>query len=113
MTRKRQFIPKGIPLSVLAQVEKMGDMAWAGGIRLVLCEQRNRYVTADQVSTALKRLANNGLVEFIGAEKYSPNGGRRKYYRITEVGRVVLEQEMRLYDGFTRKPDMYDKADAA
>lgn len=61
----------------------------------------------------MKRLVDNGLIESSGSEEWSPHGGKRKYFRITELGRATLEEELRLYEGFKRKPDMYDKADAA
>jgi len=109
--RKRQpFTPKGISLSVLDQVEKMGCKAWAGGIRINLNQITGRWVAHNQIVTCLKRLVEHGLIERCGEEKSGAGGNFRKYYRITAEGRAKLEDAMNLYQGFVRRPDMYDQA---
>lgn len=113
MDHQRRFAPRGIPLRVLDQVDKMDGKGWGGGIRRVLIEKGGRYINDSQIVAAMKRLRHNGLIELAGEDAWSSSGGRRKYYRITELGRKTLEEEMNLYDGFRRRPDMYDKADAA
>jgi DNA-binding PadR family transcriptional regulator len=112
MEEHRRSGPKGIPLRVLDQVDKMNGKGWGGGIRRVLIEQSGRYTSASQVTVALKRLKHNGLIESAGQEAQSPSGGKRKFYRITELGRKTLDEEMRVYEGFTPRPPIYDKVDA-
>lgn len=118
MTGRRSFTPRGIPLRVLDQVEKMGDQGWGGGIRRVLIEKGGRYIRDSQVISALRRLLDHDLIQVEGVEDRSPVGGKRKYYRITDKGREVLGEAMNLlgdalYEGFKRRPDMYDRADAS
>jgi DNA-binding PadR family transcriptional regulator len=45
--------------------------------------------------TALARLLDDGLVEEVDGPEYAARGGRRRYYRATELGRAVAREESR------------------
>ncbi len=107
----RPFVPRGLPLLVLELVAKLDGAAWAGGM-LPAIEKKRGKTTSPQMTIAIHRLRDFGLIRIAG-EAPGIRGPRRKLWEITEKGKASLQEAMNLYDGFTRKPDMHDKADAA
>lgn len=52
--------------------------------------------------TSLKRLVENGVVEETGEQRGPEDDERRRYYRLTPLGRAVARAEARRLDGMVR-----------
>ncbi len=105
----KPFLPKGVPLLVLEQIEKLEGKAWAGQITRILAERRGR-TTSPQVTTAIHRLRDYGFIERTGEADAAKSGIKRKLWGTTDKGKTALQEAVKLYGGFQRRPDMYDQA---
>ena len=106
---QKPILPKGLPLLVLEQISKLEGKAWGGLLQRIMSEKRGR-TTSPQVTTAIHRLRDFGLIEQTGTEPGAKSGLTRKLWSVTDKGKVTLQEAVRLYDGFQRRPDMYDRA---
>lgn len=82
-------------LALLAGQERYGYQLAQG-----LSDSAGLVVSEGTVYPLLSRLQREGLVESNWRE--SPNGPPRKYYRLTDGGRQVLESKTRAWDQFNQ-----------
>lgn len=105
----RTFVPSGLPLLTLELIDKLDGKAWCKGMLPELIRRRGK-TTAPQVTVAINRLFHFGMIERSGESPGNGTGRCRKHWRTTDKGKTVLQEAVRLYDGFQRRPDMYDQA---
>lgn len=105
----KPFIPKGLPLLTLEQIDKLEGKAWGGLLQRIIEQKRGR-TTSPQITTAIHRLRDFGFIEQTGTEPGAKSGLKRKLWNTTDKGKAVLQEAVKLYDGFRRRPDTYDQA---
>lgn len=103
MWSNQKFAPVGVALVVLEQVNKLGNDASSLRVWQTL-NQGLRQHSKTRIYETMRRLRWNGLIEIVSVT----HGGWRKMkiYSVTQAGRDVLSRHP-LYDGFTRKTDMW------
>lgn len=110
--RERTMTPKGLPLVVLDYVSSLGKEACGSVIRGRIIQARGKSIQQSAIYTALHRLHYNGLITDAGIEPGIHGRRNRKIYAVTDAGREALNDAQGLYQGFTPRQPIYDKADA-
>lgn len=88
---------------VMLTVTLLGEKAYGFGIIEEMKARMNRTVSIGAMQTVLKRLENKGYLQSEFGEATTARGGRRrKYYRMTNAGAIILketkEQRMGLWN---------------
>lgn len=88
--------PRGLELTVLLSVARLGDDAYGLAIRRDVSERLQREYSVGAIYTTLERLSDKGLLTSRIADPTPTRGGRaRRHFRVTITGERAIEAARR------------------
>jgi PadR family transcriptional regulator PadR len=76
-------------------------------IQKKICKSEGLLISEGTIYSILRRFKKQGLVKFYQAK--SPNGPKRKYYRLTGLGRQTLAQMNGYWQAIKQQADSIER----